>query len=206
MPPVPLLDVPWQPTLDWSRAAAVALHSSRGRATDDRFVTEARVAATDNGLAVRWHGRFDRLISAPEDTPVDAAGATPLLWTLSDVGEIFGGPEAEAGRYAEVQLAPDGRWVALDIDLNRDESPPYRSALHQPTVLESAVGAGSWAAALMVPWAAFGRRPESGETWAGNLYRLIPGPAPDDPPRTLLAWSPTGDSFHRPERFGRWRF
>ena len=58
---------------------------------------------------------------------------------------------------------------------------------------------------MKIPWTAFGKRPEAGDVWLGNILRCV-GKGPN---RGYLAWSPTfteQPNFHVPERFGEFRF
>ena len=58
---------------------------------------------------------------------------------------------------------------------------------------------------MMIPWDAFGKKPQPGDVWRGNLYRCV-GEGED---RGYLAWqrtmTPVPD-FHVPESFGEFRF
>jgi hypothetical protein len=125
---------------------------------------------------------------------------TPGLWELSEVVEVFVGAGArETGRYREFEVAPDGRWIALDVKTdssgvtgNQDCVSGFRCAVaRQP-------GKGFWRAAMEIPWSDLGGRRS---VLSGNFYRSMP----EDNGGELFAWSPTGFGprcFHRPELFG----
>jgi hypothetical protein len=127
---------------------------------------------------------------------------TPGLWELSDVVEVFIGLDSRrTGRYAEFEVAPDGRWIALDVSTDsagmhgdQEWKTGFRCAVsRQPSQRV-------WKAALEIPWQDLGAAHTAGG-WQGNFYRSIPATHAGE----LLAWSPTGTGphcFHRPERFG----
>jgi hypothetical protein len=132
-------------------------------------------------------------------TPIRPTEAvrTPGLWELSEVVEVFIGADArETGRYREFEVAPDGRWIAIDV---RTDASGMTGNQEWTTGFRCAVArhAGNlWKAALEIPWRDLGGRRL---VWHGNFYRSIPGDI------ELYAWSPTGSGphcFHRPERFG----
>jgi hypothetical protein len=124
---------------------------------------------------------------------------TPGLWELSEVVEVFVGANARGtGRYSEFEVAPDGRWIAIDVQTdssgvkgNQEWATGFRCVVaRHPEKL--------WKAALEIPWRDLGG---TGSVWHGNFYRSIPG----DDGGELYTWSPTGSGpqcFHRPERFG----
>jgi hypothetical protein len=127
---------------------------------------------------------------------------TPELWQLSDVVEVFVGPDARrTGRYYEFEVAPDGRWIALDV---LTDSAGMHGNQGWETGFRCAVSCHPsrkvWKAALEIPWRDLGGVHTNG-IWHGNFYRSIPTPRGGE----LYAWSPTGTGphcFHRPERFG----
>jgi hypothetical protein len=123
---------------------------------------------------------------------------TPGLWNLSEVVEVFAGADARAtGQYREYEVAPDGRWIALDV---QTDASGMRGDQHSPTGFRCAVAwqRGLWRAALEIPWSDLGG---AMSVVHGNFFRSIPGRGDEG----LFAWSPTGTGahcFHRPERFG----
>ncbi len=122
---------------------------------------------------------------------------TPLLWELSEVVEVFVGPNArETGRYREFEVAPDGRWVALDVKTDAAGVRGNQAATEFRCAVERSPG-GFWKAALEIPWDEIG----GGDAVChGNFYRSVPGEGGG-----LYAWSPTGSGpqcFHRPKSFG----
>jgi hypothetical protein len=148
---------------------------------------------------------FVVFVGACESTPPSpcgTAGRTERLWELQEVVECFIGREARRDNaYWEFEVAPDGRWLDLDIRL-RDGRISGDSSNNTGFRCHSKVEAGVWSAALEIPWALLSPSGDSPETWECNFYRA----APEQLGGYLMAWSPTGygpQCFHRPERFGR---
>jgi alpha-galactosidase len=59
--------------------------------------------------------------------------------------------------------------------------------------------------AIKVEWKAFGKTPNKGDIWLGNLFRCVG----KDPDRGYLAWRPTKTetpNFHIPGAFGEIKF
>jgi hypothetical protein len=60
-------------------------------------------------------------------------------------------------------------------------------------------------AMIKIEWQAFGKTPQTGEVWRGNLFRCIGEGAS----RGFMAWQPTktpAPNFHVPEAFGEFEF
>lgn len=126
------------------------------------------------------------------------------LWDR-DVCEIFVAPDAsEPRKYFEFEVAPTGEWLDVTLDSTGIERVPdwnYSSGFESFASLDP----GIFTAAMKIPWSAFGKRPEAGDVWMGNIFRCIG----KDPSRGYLAWQPTMTSipnFHVPECFGEFRF
>jgi len=117
---------------------------------------------------------------------------------LSEVVEVFIGAGArETGRYREFEAAPDGRWIALEVQTDSSGVRGYQDATEFKCAVARYPG-GLWKAALEIPWREIGGR---NPVCPANFYRSVPG----DGAGELYAWSPTGSGphcFHRPERFG----
>jgi alpha-galactosidase len=63
----------------------------------------------------------------------------------------------------------------------------------------------SFTVILRVEWNAFGKKPENGDAWRGNLFRCVGS----GETRGYLAWQPTlteKPNFHVPAAFGWLRF
>lgn len=157
---------------------------------------------SDAAFYVRFHANQEEplVVSDRPDLTKKSIG----LWDR-DVCEIFVAPDAiEPGKYFEFEIAPTGEWLDVALDSTGGERVPdwnYSSgfesfARHDP---------GLFTAAMKIPWQAFGKRPEAGEVWLGNVLRCIG----NDPDRGYLAWQPTmteTPNFHVPEKFGEFVF
>lgn len=150
--------------------------------------------------------RFDAVQTEPLvvcDLPVYGS-KTDNLWER-DVCEVFIAPDpGEPRKYFEFEAAPTGEWIDLRIDLTggvRVADQSYHSGMTAAgRIDDQQVHIG-----ICIPWEAFGKRPEAGEVWLGNLFRCVGSGAG----RGYLAWSPTltpEPQFHVPEAFGRFVF
>jgi hypothetical protein len=126
------------------------------------------------------------------------------LWDR-DVCEIFLAPDrTEPRKYFEFEIAPNGEWIDLGIYQKTDERVTdwdYDSGMQSAAqVIEDKI-----VMAIKVPCKAFGKTPQAGDVWLGNILRCV-GKAPT---RGYLTWQPTftkEPSFHVPERFGEFEF
>jgi hypothetical protein len=144
---------------------------------------------------------FDAIVGEPlviNPTP-GLSRKTIGLWER-DVCEIFIAPdESEPRRYFEFEVAPTGEWIDLVIDLTGGERTTdweYNSGMTAAARIEE----GRVLMSMKMPWEAFGRKPDPGDIWLGNIFRCV-GRAPD---RGYLAWQPTmteKQNFHVPKAF-----
>lgn len=126
------------------------------------------------------------------------------LWDR-DVCEIFVAPnKKEPRKYFEFEIAPNGEWVDLGIyqkPNKRETDFDYASGMKSAAKIEKDK---VWMA-IKIEWKAFGKTPQAGDVWLGNILRCIG----KDPTRGYLTWQPTltkEPSFHVPERFGEFEF
>jgi hypothetical protein len=129
---------------------------------------------------------------------------TKGLWDR-DVCEIFLAPNKnEPRKYFEFEIAPNGEWIDLGIYQKPDERITdwdYVSGMQSAAKIEK----NKIVMAIKVEWKAFGKTPQAGDVWLGNLYRCVGA----GETRGYLAWSPTETaepSFHVPEKFGEFEF
>lgn len=186
----------------WETAEAVHVtqYWSGKEAPQTRY-TEVRMLWS----AVALYVRFDAVLGEPLWVFEDAHLTRKRigLWER-DVGEIFIAPDhTDPRRYFEFQVAPTSEWLDLVVDWSRDEPRDwsFRSNMQTSVKLERA----SVAMAIKIPWEAFGKNPNDGDIWLGNLFRCV-GKEPD---RGYLAWQPTytaEQNFHVPEKFGEFLF
>lgn len=153
-------------------------------------------------LYVRFNAKTDGDIVCSDLPDIDKKCIG--LWDR-DVCEIFIAPDAgEPRRYYEFEVAPTGEWLDVAIDLTSGERLSdweYTSEMQTASRIEPA----HIIMAIKIPFDAFGKRPERGDVWLGNVFRCVG----TDPGRGYLAWCPTlseKPNFHVPERFGRLHF
>ena len=134
----------------------------------------------------------------------DLSKKTMNLWDR-DVVEIFVAPDrTEPRKYFEFEAAPTGEWLDVAIDSTsgiRVADWNYESGMEVTPKMER----GRIIITIKIPWTAFGKKPEAGDVWLGNLLRCVG----KDPDRGYLAWSPTmtdEPNFHVPTRFGELHF
>ena len=211
--PQPLLAIPYRADnlaahdLDhpaWSRAAVASLSRYwSGEPAPPSRQAEARLLWTPDALLVRYVGAQGEPLQVNE--PPDLTQKIRGLWE-QDVCEIFVAPDTDKPEhYFEFEAAPTGEW--LDVEINwqtdaRQANWAYTSGMKTA----ARIGANSVTIALWLPWTAFGRKPNVGERWRGNLFRCIGPPGPE---RGYLAWQPTHTpqpAFHVPSAFGWLRF
>lgn len=167
--------------------------------------TRVGVEWNDTGILVYFRGRFDTLRCAPESLPATPHAKTHKLWELSDVFEVFIGVNASNTRcYKEFQVAPDARW--MDIDVHRPlgiSNHQWYSGMQCRSILDHEMNV--WSSIIELPWNCFGVHQKTEDVWHANFYRAS-GTFHGD---QLLAWSTTGygeKCFHRPEHFGTIQF
>ena len=126
------------------------------------------------------------------------------LWDR-DVCEIFIAPDKkESNKYFEFEIAPNGEWIDLAVHQlpdRRETDFEYNSGMQSASRIEK----GKIVMALKVPWKAFGKIPETGDIWLGNLFRCVGS----GETRGYLTWQPTETkepNFHVPEKFGAFEF
>ena len=131
----------------------------------------------------------------------NTSAETNELWNW-DVAEAFIGADFKnIKRYKEFEISPQGEWVDLDIDLDRqhdDSGWKWNSNFEVSSRIDKA--AHVWYGAMRIPYAAIDTRPAAaGNTLRINLFRCQ-GP---NSSRHYIAWQPPmRESFHTPERFG----
>ena len=167
----------------------------------DRRVS-ARLLWSAKYLYVRFEANQNEplIVSDRADVKIKTHG----LWDR-DVCEIFVAPyTTEQQKYFEFEIAPNGEWIDLGIDLTsgtRVTDWDFRSGMESAARIEK----DRVIMAIKIPWSAFGKTPKGGDAWRGNLFRCVGR----DPDRGYLAWQPTmtpEPNFHVPEKFGEFQF
>ena len=188
----------------WQQTAEVSLSHlwSGGLAESERHAT-ARLLWTTRELVIRFEGiqKEPLIINSKPDLSKKAI----KLWER-DVFEIFVAPDPDkSDNYFEFEVAPTGEWLDAEIKISpngeRETDFEYRSGMKTAAkIFENTV-----LAVIKIRWQAFGRKPQAGEIWRGNLFRCI-GTGKN---RVYIAWQPTKTktpNFHVPEAFGQFEF
>ncbi len=187
----------------WQNAEAVYLTKTWSNLKVDKSRhAEARLVWNKQSLFVRFEASQTEppIINSTIDKTRKAIG----LWE-KDVCEIFIAPNvAEPEKYFEFEVAPTGEWIDLAIAWSpekRETDWNYRSNMKVAAeILENKI-----ILTMEIPWTAFGRVPNIGDIWAGNLFRCVG----EGETRDYLAWQPTltaAPNFHVPTAFGKIEF
>ena len=185
----------------WSRAEAVSIGTywSGEPAPAEKH---AKVFALWSEKAVYF--RFEAVQSEPynvnESFQVD--NETDELWER-DVCEVFIAPR-ERNRYFEFEVSPQGEWLDLAIELRNNKrytDKSYKSAFTSSAKRDEK----QFTLAMRIDFEALNSRPSTGDTWSGNLFRIV-GSGKE---RGFLTWRPTNTevpNFHVPDSFGEFLF
>jgi hypothetical protein len=186
---------------DWQLASRVRIETSwKGEPAPERSA-EVRLLWSGSALYVRFDGAQHEPLVVNEKP--QTSSKTPQLWER-DVCELFIAPDARnRRRYFEFEIAPTGEWLDLIVDWAKDEPRDwdYVSGMETFAFIEP----GRVTMAMKITWTAFGRKPNPGDVWLGNLFRQVGS----GETRGYLAWSPTmtkKPQFHVPEKFGEFVF
>ena len=206
----------------------VAAHVNEVPALDSEFTIEAWQCARPVAIQQLWQGdqppeglqTTARLIWSNEelvagfecnyleldvDTDFDPIVERHGLWDR-DVCEIFVRSPGESAltRYKEFEVAPTGQWCDLKIDrVTRNHDWEWTSGMRTFGRIDHE--SMTWRAVMAIPFECFGERPQRGDVWWGNLFRV----ARLGPERIYLTYSPNTSeipNFHVPESFVKIRF
>ncbi len=192
---------------DWDRAekAGPFVRSLDGKPAG--AATEARLLWDDDHLYVAF-------LAVDSDVSGAFFRDDEKLYT-SNVVEIFLNPSGDGSRYDEIEVAPTNALFDASFSggprqgMDLSWSSHARHAVHVDGTLNDPrdVDRG-WTVELAIPFASLtgmpGPRPQRGDRWKFNLYRLRQGPGQ---PGEGQAWSPPmrGD-FHALDHFATLRF
>ena len=160
--------------------------------------TEIRARWTNKNLYLLYISPYEELNLKPSP---DTVNETNRLWNW-DVAEAFIGSDFQnIRRYKEFEVSPQGEWVDLDIDLDKQgnhDAVKWDSGFKVSARIDA--DKKIWYGAMQIPFASIDTRPPvAGNTLRIGLFRCQ-GPTAT---RYLLSWQPTGTNrFHVPERFG----
>ena len=182
----------------WRGSEPIYMESNALGNAEPKYRTEIRTRWTKNNLYFLFICPYEELNLTPNP---NTSAETNELWNW-DVAEAFIGADFKnIKRYKEFEISPQGEWVDLDIDLDRqhdDSGWKWNSNFEVSSRIDKA--AHVWYGAMRIPYSAIDSRPAAaGNTLRINLFRCQ-GPASS---RHYLAWrAPMRASFHTPERFG----
>jgi len=164
---------------------------------------EARFVWSEKALFVRFQGnQCEPLVVNAKSNRIEKK---INLWER-DVFEIFIAPDSGNPKsYFEFEVAPNGEWLDAKIEILPDGT--RQTDFQFNSGMKSAVKIleGKTLAIIKIDWLAFGKKPQTGDIWRGNLFRCIGEGAG----RGYLAWQPTktlAPNFHVPEAFGNFEF
>jgi alpha-galactosidase len=187
----------------WHKSEAVYLTKLwSGRKAETGRQVETRLLWNKKSLFVRFEANQTEplIINSTIDKTRKAIG----LWE-KDVCEIFVAPNADKPeKYFEFEVAPTGEWIDLAITWSpekRETDWDYKSNMKVATkMLENKI-----ISAIEIPFGAFGKFPNAGDIWLGNMFRCVG----EGETRGYLAWQPTFTevpNFHVPAAFGKIEF
>ena len=174
-----------------------------GESAEEARRSAVQMAWTENSLLVRFAGNQREPLNVNSNT--DLTIKHKKLWER-DVFEIFIAADAEnVHSYFEFEVAPTGEWLDLKMQISphgeRQPDFDYNSGMEvSAQILE-----GEVQAIMKISWDAFGKKPNAGDVWRGNLFRCVGS----GNGRGYLAWQPTKTAepdFHIPDKFGYFEF
>jgi len=183
-------------------AGSVSLSRFDGAAPPVDIATEVGSIWNDTHICIAFSGRYSSLRTAPTDTPFDQqSGKTHRLWEISDVYEVFIGPDSRSDRvYGEFQVAPDSRWIDIFIDAREEKRKAdfqWKSAVVACSQIDAA--RMIWYGFFFIPFRAFGADISHELTWNCNFYRI----SGELSSQQHLSWVPVREvAFHKPHLFG----
>jgi alpha-galactosidase len=186
----------WPPEAAWKTAPPLRFHADwRGQNADGLRETEVRLLWTPETLYLRFEARY-RSITVFSDA--ESNGRRDQLWDR-DVCEAFLQAElTEPRRYKEIEVAPNGFWI--DLDISPGEKHDLRSGLRRRVDVDE--NNKRWRAVLALPMKSLVQRFDPSAAWRVNFYRV----EGKEEPRFYSAWQPTRTpepNFHVPEAFGQ---
>lgn len=181
------------------------LVAADGSPAEPSTMTQVGVEWNEHSLFIFFRGRFSRLRYETNPAERVLKEKTPRLWEVSDVYEVFIGPKAkERKMYKEFQVAPDGRWIDIDVfNALGTSNHSWYSGFKAASFVDEEMKI--WSSVFDLPWNCFGASYDNETEWNVNFYRASGNFHGDE----LFAWSPPGTGprcFHRPEHFGKIHF
>jgi alpha-galactosidase len=187
----------------WAKAQPVQFDADwQGANPDPQRETEVRLLWTHETLFLRFRCRYRTLTTFSDSDP---DGRRYQLWDR-DVAEVFLQPDpSDPHRYWEFEISPDGKWV--DLDINLDKPPGHKENPHGG--MKSRVYLDEkqriWTAEIALPMRTITPMFDPKADWRANFFRV----EGSSEPRFYSSWRPTSTpkpSFHVPEAFGKLSF
>lgn len=179
----------------WETAPPVCFSADwQGKNADRQRETQVRLLWNAEFLFLRFDARYRSITVFADAEP---SGRRDELWDR-DVCEAFLQPPGSAARaYKEIEVAPNGFWI--DLDIAPGEKRELQSGLRRRVNIDKAQR--QWHAVLALPMKSLVAQFEMPAVWMVNFFR-VEGAAE---PRFYSAWRPTNTAvpnFHVPEAFG----
>ncbi len=173
----------------------------QGANADPTRETQVRLLWTPETLFVEFRAKF-RSITVYDDA--DSRGWRDKLWD-KDVCELFVQSDpSQPRKYQEFEVAPNGNWIDLDINLDGGEHHGKRdltSGLKRRASIDET--RKIWRAVLALPMKSLVAGSfDPSQVWRVNFFRVEGA----SEPRFYASWQPTKTpvpQFHVPEVFGR---
>ncbi len=183
------------PERAWETAPPVCFNTDwQGKNADRQRETQVRLLWNEEFLFLRFDARYRSITVFADAGP---SGRRDGLWDR-DVCEVFlQPPGSEAHAYKEIEVAPNGLWI--DLEIAPGEKRDLQSGLRRRVNIDEAQR--QWRAVLALPMRSVVERFEMPAVWGVNFFR-VEGAAE---PRFYSAWRPTNTpepNFHVPDAFG----
>lgn len=187
----------------WLRAPVLTINRNwRGEIAPVELRTTARLLWSDDQVLFGYECGYTEL---DVDEEFDVNEERHALWDR-DVCEAFVRSPAEPHEkhYREFEVAPTGQWCDLIVDRSQMLADwQWRSGMR--TAAEINEAEKIWRVAMAIPFDAFGCKPQAGDVWRANLFRI----SRLNGERQYLALSPTFTAipnYHAAEAFVKLRF
>jgi alpha-galactosidase len=183
------------PERAWETAPPVCFTADwQGKNADRQRETQVRLLWNVEFLFLRFDAQYRSITVFADAEP---SGRRDGLWDR-DVCEVFLQPPCCAGRaYKEIEVAPNGFWI--DLDIAPGEKRSLQSGLRRRVDIDEQKK--QWDAVLALPMKSLAAHFEMPAVWRVNFFRVEGGAEP----RFYSAWRPTNTpepNFHVPEAFG----
>jgi alpha-galactosidase len=187
----------------WNYAQPIRFDADwQGRNADPLRETEVRLLWTNETLFLRFRCSYRSLTTFSDSDP---DGRRYQLWDR-DVAEVFLQPDpSEPHRYWEFEVSPNGKWIDLDITLDKPPGHPANPRSGMKSRVHFDERERIWTAEIALPMRTLAPAFEAKTDWRVNFFR-VEGPTE---PRFYSSWQPTNTpqpNFHVPEAFGKLSF